>query len=41
MVTPGDEMRRLADVLGGRAMLEQPLGPLTTYGGGGPAALCI
>jgi UDP-N-acetylmuramate dehydrogenase len=41
MVTPGDEMRRLADVLGGRAMLEQPLGPLTTYGVGGSAALYV
>jgi UDP-N-acetylmuramate dehydrogenase len=40
-VTPGDELRRLADVLGERATPDKPLGPLTTYGVGGPAALCV
>ena len=41
MVTPSDELRRLADVLGPRATLMKPLGPLTTYGVGGPAALYV
>jgi UDP-N-acetylmuramate dehydrogenase len=31
----------LADALGPRAVRDQPLGPLTTYGVGGPAALLI
>jgi len=42
-VTPGDdpELHRLADVLGERATLDKPLGPLTTYGVGGRAALWV
>jgi UDP-N-acetylmuramate dehydrogenase len=40
-VRPGDELQRLADALGERATLGQPLGPLTTYGVGGPAGLYI
>jgi UDP-N-acetylmuramate dehydrogenase len=38
---PADELRRLADVLGPRATLDKPLGPLTTYGVGGPATLFV
>jgi UDP-N-acetylmuramate dehydrogenase len=38
-VRPGDELQRLADALGGQATLGKPLGPLTTYGVGGPAGL--
>ena len=41
MVRPGDELHRLADALGERATLGKPLGPLTTYGVGGPAALFV
>ena len=41
MVTLGDDLRRLADALGPRATLMKPLGPLTTYGVGGPAALYV
>jgi UDP-N-acetylmuramate dehydrogenase len=41
LVTPGEEWRRLADALGERATLGKPLGPLTTYGVGGPAALYL
>jgi len=41
VVTPADELRRLADVLGPRATLDKPLGPLTTYGVGGRAALFV
>jgi UDP-N-acetylmuramate dehydrogenase len=40
-VTPSDELRALAAALGGRATLSKPLGPLTTYGVGGPAALFV
>lgn len=40
-VTPGDELRALAEALGERATLMRPLGPLTTYGVGGPAALFV
>jgi UDP-N-acetylmuramate dehydrogenase len=40
-VTPSDELRALAGVLGERAALLKPLGPLTTYGVGGPAALFV
>jgi UDP-N-acetylmuramate dehydrogenase len=40
-VTPSDELRALAGVLGERATLLKPLGPLTTYGVGGPAALFV
>lgn len=40
-VTPSDEIRALADTLGARATLMKPLGPLTTYGVGGPAALFV
>jgi UDP-N-acetylmuramate dehydrogenase len=50
MVTPGPSepsevraelLRQLAGVLGERASLLKPLGPLTTYGVGGPAALYV
>ncbi len=37
----GGEWRALADALGDRATLGEPLGPLTTYGVGGPAALFV
>jgi UDP-N-acetylmuramate dehydrogenase len=36
-----DHYDELAEVLGARAVRRQPLGPLTTYGVGGPAALLI
>jgi UDP-N-acetylmuramate dehydrogenase len=41
MVTPGASLRALADALGERATLMRPLGPFTTYGVGGPAALFV
>ncbi len=41
MVTPPSELLALARVLGGRAAPAKPLGPLTTYGVGGPAALYV
>src|SRR3984885_7578592 len=41
MVTPSDAHRALAATLGHRATLLGPLGPLTTYGVGGPAAVLI
>jgi UDP-N-acetylmuramate dehydrogenase len=41
VVIPGDELRTLASALGDRAVLGKPLGPLTTYGVGGPAALYV
>jgi UDP-N-acetylmuramate dehydrogenase len=41
MVTPGDELGQLAAALGERATLGKSLGPLTTYGVGGPAALFV
>ncbi len=37
----GEEWRALADAVGDRATLGEPLGPLTTYGVGGPAALFV
>jgi len=40
-VTPSDELRALAEALGARATLLKPLGPLTTYGVGGPVALFV
>jgi UDP-N-acetylmuramate dehydrogenase len=40
-VTPSDELRAVARSLGDRATLMKPLGPLTTYGVGGPAALFV
>lgn len=40
-VAPSDELRALAAALGDRATLMKPLGPLTTYGVGGPAALFV
>jgi UDP-N-acetylmuramate dehydrogenase len=40
-VTGGEEWRALADAVGKRATLGKPLGPLTTYGVGGPAALYV
>jgi UDP-N-acetylmuramate dehydrogenase len=40
-VTPSDELRALAETLGARATLMKPLGPMTTYGVGGPAALFV
>ncbi len=40
-MTPSPELRALADALGGRGQLMKPLGPLTTYGVGGPAALFV
>jgi UDP-N-acetylmuramate dehydrogenase len=36
-----DDWRSLADAFGGRATVGKPLGPLTTYGVGGPAALFL
>jgi UDP-N-acetylmuramate dehydrogenase len=41
VITPRDELRALAAALGERATLMKPLGPLTTYGVGGPAALFV
>ena len=41
MVTPSDTLRALADAFGHRATLMRPLGPLTTYGVGGSAALFV
>jgi UDP-N-acetylmuramate dehydrogenase len=41
VVTPGPRLRALAERLGARATLMKPLGPLTTYGVGGPAALFV
>jgi UDP-N-acetylmuramate dehydrogenase len=41
VVTPGPELQALAVALGARATLMKPLGPLTTYGVGGPAALFV
>jgi UDP-N-acetylmuramate dehydrogenase len=38
---PSDELRAVAAALGHRATLMKPLGPLTTYGVGGPAALFV
>ena len=40
-MTQDDAWRVLAGSLGSRATLGQPLGPLTTYGVGGPAALYV
>ena len=40
-MTPGPELRAVAAALGERAVLSKPLGPLTTYGVGGPAALYV
>jgi UDP-N-acetylmuramate dehydrogenase len=40
-VSPSAELRALASTLGDRATLLRPLGPLTTYGVGGPAALFV
>src|SRR5271155_30058 len=40
-MTAGEEWRALADAVGERATLLKPLGPLTTYGVGGPAALYV
>ncbi len=40
-MTPAPEFLALARVLGERATLARPLGPLTTYGVGGPAALSV
>jgi UDP-N-acetylmuramate dehydrogenase len=41
VVTPSARLRALAGALQGRATLMEPLGPLTTYGVGGPAALSL
>jgi UDP-N-acetylmuramate dehydrogenase len=41
MVTAGPAHRALADALGARATVLAPLGPLTTYGVGGPAAVLV
>jgi UDP-N-acetylmuramate dehydrogenase len=41
MMTPSGDWPRLAGALGARAVLDRPLGPLTTYGVGGPAALYV
>ena len=41
MVTADPAYRALADALGTRATLLAPLGPLTTYGVGGPAAVMV
>jgi UDP-N-acetylmuramate dehydrogenase len=40
-IVPGEHLRALARRLGARATLMKPLGPLTTYGVGGPAALFV
>jgi UDP-N-acetylmuramate dehydrogenase len=40
-VTPSTQLGPLAAALGARATLNQPLGPLTTYGVGGAAALFV
>lgn len=40
-MTPDEPQRFLAAALGGRATLMAPLGPLTTYGVGGPAAVLV
>ncbi len=40
-IRPSEELRALADALGDRATLMRPLGPMTTYGVGGPAALFV
>lgn len=40
-VLPNEGLRALAGELGDRATLMKPLGPLTTYGVGGPAALFV
>ena len=40
-MTTSADLRALAGALGERAVLERPLGPLTTYGVGGPAALYV
>jgi UDP-N-acetylmuramate dehydrogenase len=39
VVTASTVLAALADALGRRAVPDQPLGPMTTYGVGGPAAL--
>jgi UDP-N-acetylmuramate dehydrogenase len=41
VVSSSDRWRSLAAALGDRATLRKPLGPLTTYGVGGPAALYV
>ena len=41
MVKPNDKWRALAAAFGDRATVSAPLGPLTTYGVGGPAALFL
>ncbi|HEX4433779.1 MAG TPA: UDP-N-acetylmuramate dehydrogenase [Acidimicrobiales bacterium] len=41
MTVANDALRALAAALGARATLGRPLGPLTTYGVGGPAALFV
>src|ERR1700751_1591864 len=41
MVTVGPEHRALADALGARATWATPLGPLSTYGVGGPTAVLV
>jgi UDP-N-acetylmuramate dehydrogenase len=41
MTTVSDALRPLAGALGARATLGRPLGPLTTYGVGGAAALYV
>jgi UDP-N-acetylmuramate dehydrogenase len=41
VVTPSAAARALATALGDRATLMRPLGPLTTYGVGGPAAVFV
>jgi UDP-N-acetylmuramate dehydrogenase len=40
-VRPDDGLRAVAGALGARATLDKPLGPLTTYGVGGAAALYV
>lgn len=41
VVRPGDGLRAVAGALGARATQDKPLGPLTTYGVGGTAALYV
>jgi UDP-N-acetylmuramate dehydrogenase len=41
VVTSNDRFDALAEALGSRAVRQAPLGPLTTYGVGGPAAVMV
>jgi len=41
MVNPSGDWAQFARALGARAVLDKPIGPLTTYGVGGPAAVYV